>query len=62
MIPSAPAYIGTTQYACIVGLGIFGLGKSELGLDIGQQNVILKDEIFSIFSSSSLIFLFFPNW
>lgn len=29
MIPSAPAYIGTTQYACIVGLGFFGVGKSE---------------------------------
>ena len=29
MIPSAPAYLGTTQYACIVGLGLFGVGKSE---------------------------------
>jgi hypothetical protein len=29
MIPSAPAYIGTTQYACIVGLGFFGVGKNE---------------------------------
>lgn len=29
MIPSAPAYIGTTQYACIIGLGLFGVGKSE---------------------------------
>jgi uncharacterized protein (TIRG00374 family) len=29
MIPSAPAYIGTTQYACILGLGLFGVGKSE---------------------------------
>lgn len=29
MIPSAPAYVGTTQYACIVGLGFFGVGKSE---------------------------------
>lgn len=29
MIPSAPAYLGTTQYACIVGLGLFGIGKSE---------------------------------
>ncbi len=29
MIPSAPAYIGTTQYACIVGLSLFGVGRSE---------------------------------
>ena len=29
MIPSAPAYVGTLQYACIVGLGLFGVGKSE---------------------------------
>jgi hypothetical protein len=29
MIPSAPAYLGTTQYACIVGLALFGIGKSE---------------------------------
>jgi len=29
MIPSAPAYLGTTQYACIVGLAIYGVGKSE---------------------------------
>jgi hypothetical protein len=29
MIPSAPAYLGTTQYACVVGLGLFGIGKSE---------------------------------
>jgi len=29
MIPSAPAYIGTTQYACIIALGLFGIGKSE---------------------------------
>jgi uncharacterized protein (TIRG00374 family) len=29
MIPSAPAYLGTTQYACIVGLGLFGIGKTE---------------------------------
>ncbi len=29
MIPSAPAFIGTTQYACIVALGLFGVGKSE---------------------------------
>jgi uncharacterized protein (TIRG00374 family) len=29
MIPSAPAYLGTTQYACVVGLALFGVGKSE---------------------------------
>jgi len=29
MIPSAPAYVGTTQYACIVGLAVYGVGKSE---------------------------------
>lgn len=29
MIPSAPAYIGTFQYACIIGLGFYGVGKSE---------------------------------
>lgn len=29
MIPSAPAFLGTTQYACVVGLGLFGIGKSE---------------------------------
>jgi uncharacterized protein (TIRG00374 family) len=29
MIPSAPAYLGTTQYACIVGLSLYGVGKSE---------------------------------
>lgn len=29
MIPSAPAYIGTLQYACIIGLGIYGVEKSE---------------------------------
>ena len=29
MIPSAPAYIGTLQYACIIGLGFYGVGKSE---------------------------------
>ncbi|MEE9270936.1 MAG: lysylphosphatidylglycerol synthase transmembrane domain-containing protein [Candidatus Krumholzibacteria bacterium] len=28
MIPSAPAYLGTTQYACIVSLAIFGIDKS----------------------------------
>jgi uncharacterized protein (TIRG00374 family) len=29
MIPSAPAFLGTTQYACVVGLGLFGIGKTE---------------------------------
>jgi uncharacterized protein (TIRG00374 family) len=29
MIPSAPAYLGTTQYASVVGLGFFGVGKTE---------------------------------
>jgi uncharacterized protein (TIRG00374 family) len=29
MIPSAPAYLGTTQYACVIGLGLFGVDKSE---------------------------------
>ncbi|MCK5407576.1 MAG: flippase-like domain-containing protein, partial [Candidatus Krumholzibacteria bacterium] len=29
MIPSAPAYIGTMQYACIIGLAIFSVDKSE---------------------------------
>jgi len=29
MIPSAPAFIGTTQYACIIALGLFDVGKSE---------------------------------
>lgn len=29
MIPSAPAYLGPVQYACILGLGIYGVGKSE---------------------------------
>jgi uncharacterized protein (TIRG00374 family) len=29
MIPSAPAYVGPVQYACILGLAIYGVGKSE---------------------------------
>jgi uncharacterized protein (TIRG00374 family) len=29
MIPSAPAYLGTMQYACVLGLAIFGIEKSE---------------------------------
>jgi uncharacterized membrane protein YbhN (UPF0104 family) len=29
MIPSAPAYIGTMQYACILGLAIYSIDKSQ---------------------------------
>ena len=29
MIPSAPAYVGTYQYACIIGLSLFGVDRSE---------------------------------
>ena len=29
MIPSAPAYLGTTQYAAILALAVYGVGKSE---------------------------------
>jgi uncharacterized protein (TIRG00374 family) len=29
MIPSAPAYLGTMQYACIVGLTIYSVDKSQ---------------------------------
>jgi uncharacterized protein (TIRG00374 family) len=29
MIPSAPAYLGTLQYACIVGLAIYSVDKSQ---------------------------------
>jgi uncharacterized protein (TIRG00374 family) len=29
MIPSAPAYLGTLQYACIVGLTIYAVDKSQ---------------------------------
>jgi hypothetical protein len=29
MIPSAPAYLGTIQYACILALGLFGVGRSD---------------------------------
>ncbi len=29
MIPSAPAYLGTMQYACIVGLSIYSIDKSQ---------------------------------
>jgi len=29
MIPSAPAFLGTMQYACVLGLALFGIDKSE---------------------------------
>lgn len=29
MIPSAPAYLGTIQYACVVALAMFDIGRSE---------------------------------
>jgi len=29
MIPSAPAFLGTMQYACVIGLGVYGVGRSE---------------------------------
>jgi uncharacterized protein (TIRG00374 family) len=29
MIPSAPAYVGTMQYACILGLAIYSIDKSQ---------------------------------
>ena len=29
MIPSAPAFVGTVQYACIVALGLFGIVRSD---------------------------------
>jgi hypothetical protein len=29
MIPSAPAYLGTMQYACVIGLGVYGVARSE---------------------------------
>ncbi|NIO29116.1 MAG: flippase-like domain-containing protein [Candidatus Latescibacteria bacterium] len=29
MIPSAPGYIGTTQYACVLAMAIYGVGKGE---------------------------------
>jgi uncharacterized protein (TIRG00374 family) len=28
MIPSAPAFVGTLQYACVVGLAVYGVDKS----------------------------------
>jgi glycosyltransferase 2 family protein len=29
MIPSAPAFLGTMQYACVIGLGVYGVGRSQ---------------------------------
>jgi uncharacterized membrane protein YbhN (UPF0104 family) len=29
MIPSAPAFVGTLQYACVVGLGVYGVDRGE---------------------------------
>jgi glycosyltransferase 2 family protein len=29
MIPSAPAYVGTLQYACVVGLALYGVDRGE---------------------------------
>jgi glycosyltransferase 2 family protein len=29
MIPSAPAFLGTLQYACVVGLGIYGIDRAN---------------------------------
>jgi hypothetical protein len=29
MIPSAPGFVGTIQYCCVLGLGLFGVGQSE---------------------------------
>jgi uncharacterized protein (TIRG00374 family) len=29
MIPSAPAFIGTMQYACVVGLGVYGVNRED---------------------------------
>jgi len=29
MIPSGPGYVGTVQAACLLSLGVFGVGKSE---------------------------------
>jgi len=29
MIPSAPAYVGTTQYACVLALALFAVPRSE---------------------------------
>jgi uncharacterized protein (TIRG00374 family) len=29
MIPSAPAFLGTLQYACVIGLGVYGVERSQ---------------------------------
>lgn len=29
MIPSAPAFLGTMQYACVIGLGVYGVDRGE---------------------------------
>lgn len=29
MVPAAPGYVGTLNYACIVGLALFGVGKGQ---------------------------------
>lgn len=29
MIPSAPAFLGTIQYACVLGLGVYGVARGE---------------------------------
>jgi hypothetical protein len=29
MIPSAPAFLGTLQYACVIGLGIYGIDRAN---------------------------------
>jgi uncharacterized protein (TIRG00374 family) len=29
MIPSAPAFLGTMQYACVLGLGVYGVARGE---------------------------------
>jgi uncharacterized protein (TIRG00374 family) len=29
MIPSAPAFLGTLQYACVIGLGVYGVQKAD---------------------------------
>jgi uncharacterized protein (TIRG00374 family) len=29
MIPSAPAFLGTMQYACVIGLGVYGVERAD---------------------------------
>ena len=53
MIPSAPAFVGTTQYACIVGLAMFGIGKSEAL----AYSIVYHATIFFPFTLAGLIFL-----